>query len=137
MFIIPIIINHAETVKDPLCSHNGNPTPTDFLQKRLLVILPSLDQLQLFIYKRANTQAKRPRTSFCREIIPSRKACNESLKSSIRSCSNRATSDFTNFETCSYSSFDSDALRSAFIDTNMHQQKLHDTLEPRHLCNLA
>ena len=66
-----------------------------------------------------------PHTSFCREIIPSKKACKESLKSSIRSCSNLATSDFTNFETCSYSSFDSDALRSAFFFIYHRQQNIN------------
>lgn len=53
-------------------------------------------------------------TSFCREIMPSRNACRESLKSSILSCSNRATSALASFETCSYSNFASDARRSAF-----------------------
>ena len=52
-------------------------------------------------------------TCFCRLIIPSRKASRAFLKSSIRSCSKRATSAFTRRETWSNSCFASSARRSA------------------------
>ena len=57
---------------------------------------------------------KRIHTSFCLAIMPSKKACNESLRSWIRSCSNRAISVLTSFETCSYSCLQSRARLSAY-----------------------
>ena len=60
-----------------------------------------------------NHHDRTPLTSFCREIIPFKKACNASLKSSMRSCSNRAISDLINFEERSKSCFASRARRSA------------------------
>lgn len=53
-------------------------------------------------------------TSFCLEIIPSRKACKESLKSSMRSCSNLASSALISLDTCSNSCLASRARRSAY-----------------------
>ena len=53
--------------------------------------------------------------SFCREIMPSRRSSRLFLKSSIRSCSKRATSLFTRRDTCSNSCFASRTRRSAYM----------------------
>ena len=83
------------------------------LQQILLVHLPCGDQLGFYL-----ASVKCPKddvqTSFCLEIIPLRNASSEFLKSSIRSCSKRATSDLTSRETWSNSCLASSARRSAY-----------------------